>query len=118
MGLAIGAGTDVAVETADVVLMNSDPASVAQAISLARRVRSKISQNRFWAAIYNVLAIPFAAGALYLAYGILLRPEWAALLKSASTVIVYGECPADQASWQPSLLKGACTFCLNSGSMC
>jgi len=88
VGLAIGAGTDVAVETADVVLMNSDPASVAQAITLARKVRGKIKQNLFWAAIYNLLAIPFAAGALYPAYGILLRPEWAALLMSASTVIV------------------------------
>ena len=88
VGLAIGAGTDVAVETADVVLMNSDPASVAQAITLARKVRGKIVQNLFWAAIYNLLAIPFAAGALYPAYGILLRPEWAALLMSASTVIV------------------------------
>ena len=88
VGLAIGAGTDVAVETADVVLMNSDPASVAEAITLARTVRGKIKQNLFWAAIYNVLAIPFAAGVLYPAYGILLRPEWAALLMSASTVIV------------------------------
>ncbi len=88
VGLAIGAGTDVAVETADVVLMNSDPASVATAIVLARKVRGKIVQNLFWAAIYNLLAIPFAAGALYPAYGILLRPEWAALLMSASTVIV------------------------------
>ena len=88
VGLAIGAGTDVAVETADVVLMNSDPASVATAIALARKVRGKIVQNLFWAAIYNLLAIPFAAGILYPAYGILLRPEWAALLMSASTVIV------------------------------
>jgi len=88
VGLAIGAGTDVAVETADVVLMNSNPASVAQAITLARAVRGKIKQNLFWAAIYNLLAIPFAAGALYPAYGLLLRPEWAALLMSASTVIV------------------------------
>ena len=88
VGLAIGAGTDVAVETADVVLMNSDPASVATAIVLARKVRGKIVQNLFWAAIYNLLAIPFAAGVLYPAYGILLRPEVAALLMSASTVIV------------------------------
>ena len=88
VGLAIGAGTDVAVETADVVLMNSDPASVATAIVLARKVRGKIVQNLFWAAIYNLLAIPFAAGVLYPAFGILLRPEWAALLMSTSTVIV------------------------------
>ncbi|PZA07613.1 MULTISPECIES: heavy metal translocating P-type ATPase [unclassified Meiothermus] len=88
VGIAIGAGTDVAVETADVVLVRNDPADVAKAIQLARKVRGKIKQNLFWAAIYNVLAIPIAAGALYNGYGILLRPEWAALLMSASTVIV------------------------------
>lgn len=88
VGIAIGTGTDVAVETADVVLVRSDPASVAGAIMLARQVRGKIKQNLFWAAGYNVLAIPFAAGVLYPSLGILLRPEWAALLMSASTVIV------------------------------
>ena len=88
VGVAIGAGTDVAVETADVVLVRSDPADVAASIGLARAVRGKIRQNLFWAAIYNVLAIPFAAGALYPAYRVLLSPEWAALLMSASTVIV------------------------------
>ena len=90
VGIAIGAGTDVAVETADVVLVNSDPAAVAASIALARRVQRKIRQNLFWAAIYNVLAIPFAAGVLYPAYGVLLRPEWAALLMSVSTLIVTG----------------------------
>ena len=88
VGLEIGAGTDVAAETAYMVLINSDPASAAAAITLARRVRGKIKQNLFWAAIYNLLAIPFAAGALSPAYGILLRPKWATLLMSASTVIV------------------------------
>lgn len=88
VGIAIGAGTDVAVETADVILVKNNPADVAGSIDLARRVRGKIKQNLFWAAIYNVLAIPFAAGVLYPSYGILLRPEWAALLMSASTVIV------------------------------
>jgi P-type Cu2+ transporter len=88
VGIAIGAGTDVAVETADVVLVKNNPADVAGGIVLARAVRSKIRQNLFWAAIYNVLAIPVAAGVLYPSFGILLRPEWAALLMSASTVIV------------------------------
>jgi Cu2+-exporting ATPase len=88
VGVAIGAGTDVAVETADVILVRNNPADVAGSIDLARRVRGKIKQNLFWAAAYNVLAIPFAAGVLYPSYGILLRPEWAALLMSASTVIV------------------------------
>ena len=88
VGIAIGAGTDVAVETADVVLVKNNPADVASSIHLARAVRGKIKQNLFWAAIYNLLAIPVAAGVLYPSLGILLRPEWAALLMSASTVIV------------------------------
>jgi P-type Cu2+ transporter len=88
VGIAIGAGTDVAVETAGVVLVKNNPADVAGSIRLARAVHTKIKQNLFWAAIYNVLAIPIAAGALYPSLGILLRPEWAALLMSASTVMV------------------------------
>ncbi|NUR71050.1 MAG: copper-translocating P-type ATPase [Hamadaea sp.] len=88
VGIAIGAGTDVAVETADVVLVRDDPADVAYALQVARAVRTKIKQNLFWAAIYNLLAIPIAAGVLYPSLGILLRPEWAALLMSASTIIV------------------------------
>jgi Cu2+-exporting ATPase len=88
VGIAIGAGTDVAVETAAVVLVKNDPADVARSIVLARKVRDKIRQNLFWAAIYNLLAIPIAAGALYPALGVLLRPEWAALAMSASTVTV------------------------------
>ena len=88
VGIAIGAGTDVAVETADVVLVKNDPADVPRSIMLARRVRGKIKQNLFWAAIYNVIAIPIAAGALYPSFGVLLRPEWSALAMSASTVTV------------------------------
>ncbi|MCP2327124.1 Cu2+-exporting ATPase [Hamadaea flava] len=88
VGIAIGAGTDVAVETADVVLVRDDPADVAYALQVARAVRTKIKQNLFWAAIYNLLAIPIAAGVLYPSLGVLLRPEWAALLMSASTIIV------------------------------
>ena len=88
VGIAIGAGTDVAIETAGVVLMRDDPADVATALALARRVRRKIKQNLFWAAIYNAIAIPVAAGALYPSLGILLQPAWAALAMSASTVTV------------------------------
>jgi P-type Cu2+ transporter len=88
VGIAIGAGTDVAVETADVVLVRDDPADVSYALLIARAVRTKIKQNLFWAAIYNVLAIPIAAGILYPGLRLSLRPEWAALLMSASTVIV------------------------------
>ena len=88
VGIAIGAGTDVAVETAGVVLVKNDPSDVAWGIQLARAVGTKIKQNLFWAAIYNLLAIPIAAGVLYPSFGIQLRPEWAALLMSASTIIV------------------------------
>ena len=88
VGIAIGAGTDVAVETADVVLVKNDPADVSRSIVLARKVHGKIKQNLFWAAIYNLIAIPIAAGALYPRFGVLLRPEWAALAMSASTVTV------------------------------
>jgi len=88
VGIAIGAGTDVAVETADVVLVKNDPADVPRSIQLARKVRGKIKQNLFWAAIYNLIAIPIAAGVLYPSLRLLLRPEWAALAMSASTVTV------------------------------
>ncbi len=88
VGIAIGAGTDVAVETADVVLVKNDPSDVAGSIQLARKVRGKIKQNLFWAAIYNLIAIPIAAGALYPSFGLLLRPEWSALAMSASTLTV------------------------------
>ena len=88
VGIAIGAGTDVAIETAEVVLMKNDPADVPVALVLARRVHRKIKQNLFWAAIYNLIAIPLAAGALYPSLGILLKPAWAALAMSASTMTV------------------------------
>jgi len=88
VGIAIGAGTDVAVETADVVLVKNDPADVSRSIQLARKVRGKIKQNLFWAVIYNLIAIPIAAGVLYPSLRLLLRPEWAALAMNASTVTV------------------------------
>jgi Cu2+-exporting ATPase len=88
VGIVIGAGTDVAIETAGVILMKDNPADVPAALTLARRVRRKIKQNLFWAAIYNVIAIPLAAGVLYPSFGILLKPAWAALAMSASTVTV------------------------------
>jgi P-type Cu2+ transporter len=88
VGIAIGAGTDVAVETADVVLVKNDPADVSRSIQLARKVHGKIKQNLFWAAIYNLIAIPIAGGVLYPSLGVLLRPEWAALVMSASTMTV------------------------------
>ena len=88
VGIAIGAGTDVAIETAGIILMKDDPADVPVALVLARRVRRKIKQNLLWAATYNLMAIPLAAGVLYPSLGILLKPAWAALAMSASTVTV------------------------------
>ncbi len=88
LGIAIGAGTDVAVETGDVVLMKSDPADVLAAIRLSRATVRKMKQNLFWAAIYNVVAIPVAAGVLYPSLGLILRPELGALAMSASSITV------------------------------
>ncbi len=87
-GIAIGAGTDVAIETARVVLMRSDPLDVTRAIRLSQATVAKMKQNLVWASVYNVLAIPIAAGILYPGYGIMLRPEWSALLMSLSSIIV------------------------------
>jgi Cu2+-exporting ATPase len=88
VGIAIGAGTDVAVETANVVLMRSDPLDVAAAMQLSRATVRKMKQNLVWASVYNVMAIPIAAGILFPSAGIELRPEWSALLMSASSIIV------------------------------
>jgi Cu2+-exporting ATPase len=88
VGIAIGAGTDVAVETADVVLMRSDPADVARAVRLGRATVRKMKQNLAWAIGYNSLAIPLAAGLLYPAFGLLLQPAFGALLMSGSSILV------------------------------
>src|SRR5256712_1192458 len=88
IGIAIGAGTDVAIETAKVVLMKSDPSDVLRAIRLSKATVTKMKQNLFWASFYNILAIPIAAGILYPNLGIILRPEISALLMSASSIIV------------------------------
>ena len=87
VGVAIGAGTDVAVEAGDVVLVRSDPRDVARIVSLSRASYRKMVQNLWWAAGYNIVAIPLAAGVLAWA-GILLVPAVGAILMSASTVIV------------------------------
>jgi len=87
VGIAIGAGTDVAVESADIVLVRNDPRDVASIVSLSRKTYTKMSQNLLWATGYNALAIPLAAGILY-GYGIILSPAIGAILMSASTVIV------------------------------
>lgn len=85
VGLAIGAGTDIAIDSADVVLMRSDPFDVVRAIEISRAVRRKMRQNLWWAVGYNVLAFPLAAGFLY---PFLLSPEIAALSMSGSSAIV------------------------------
>ncbi len=88
IGIAIGAGTDVAIETANVVLMKSDPMDILRAIILSKATVRKMKENLVWASIYNILAIPVAAGVLYPSYGITLKPEFAALLMSISSIIV------------------------------
>jgi len=88
VGIAIGAGTDVAVETASVVLMRSDPVDILKAIDLSRATMRKMKENLFWASIYNLLAIPLAAGVLFTSTGFQVRPEIAALLMSVSSIIV------------------------------
>ncbi len=88
LGIAIGAGTDVAIETADIVLTRSDPADVVAAIKLGRATVRKMKQNLFWAAIYNIIAIPIAAGVFYKPFGIALHPAFAALAMSASSITV------------------------------
>ena len=88
IGIAIGAGTDVAIETAKVVLMKSDPADVLRAIKLSKATVRKMRENLVWASVYNILAIPIAAGVLYPKFGITLRPEFSALLMSISSIIV------------------------------
>lgn len=87
VGIAIGAGTDVAVETADIILVKSNPLDAVTVIDLSRATYRKMLQNLFWATGYNAIAIPLAAGILY-SKGILLYPAVGALLMSLSTVIV------------------------------
>ncbi len=87
VGIAIGAGTDVAIESADIVLVRSDPRDVISIVELARATQRKMKQNLFWATGYNVVAIPLAAGVLYWA-GVVLSPAVGAALMALSTVIV------------------------------
>jgi len=88
IGIAIGAGTDVAIQAAQVVLMRSDPTDIARAVRLSKATVRKMKQNLGWASIYNLLAIPVAAGVFYPSLGWSLRPEISALLMSASSIIV------------------------------
>jgi Cu2+-exporting ATPase len=88
VGIAIGAGTDVAMETADVVLTKSDPLDVAKVVLLSRATRKKMQQNLWWAAGYNIIAFPIAAGILYPFIGLILRPEIGAIAMSGSSLVV------------------------------
>lgn len=90
VGLAIGTGTDVAIESADVVLMSGNLQGVANAIALSKATIGNIHQNLFWAFAYNTLLIPVAAGLLYPAYGILMSPIFAAGAMALSSVFVLG----------------------------
>jgi Cu2+-exporting ATPase len=87
VGIAIGAGTEVAVATADIILVKSNPLDAVSIVGLSRATYNKMLQNLGWATGYNVIAIPLAAGALY-SFGILLSPAIGAALMSLSTVVV------------------------------
>ena len=87
IGISIGSGTDVAAETADIILINSNPMDVSTLILFGKATYKKMIQNLFWASGYNIIAIPLAAGVLY-DYGIMVSPAVGAALMSLSTVIV------------------------------
>jgi Cu2+-exporting ATPase len=88
IGIAIGAGTDVAIEAADIVLMRSDPLDAVNAIILSKATVQKMKQNLAWASVYNLAAIPVAAGVFYSSLGWSLRPEVSAILMSLSSIFV------------------------------
>ncbi|MFD2648955.1 heavy metal translocating P-type ATPase [Devosia albogilva] len=103
VGIAVGNGTDVAIESADVVLVGGDPRGVLDAITVSRATMRNIQENLFWAFGYNVLLIPVAAGLLYPAFGLLLSPMLAAGAMAASSVLVVGN------AQRLRLVKGART---------
>lgn len=88
VGVAMGNGTDVAMESGDIVVMEGDLENVVAAIQFSQKVMTRIKQNLFWAFAYNVILIPVAAGVLYPGFGILFRPEYAALAMALSSVTV------------------------------
>lgn len=87
IGIAVGSGTDVAAETADIILVNSNPKDIASLILFGKATYNKMIQNLWWAAGYNIIAIPLAAGVLY-KWDIMLSPAIGAVLMSLSTIVV------------------------------
>lgn len=88
VGIAIGSGTDVAIESGEIVLINNEPMDAAASIQLSRKVMGRIKLNIFWAFAYNIILIPVAAGLLYPSFGITFRPEYAGLAMALSSVTV------------------------------
>lgn len=88
VGIAIGNGTDIAIESGDIILLNNDPLDIIVAIELSKKVLKRIKENIFWAFAYNIILIPIAAGVLYPIFGITFRPEYAGLAMSLSSVTV------------------------------
>ena len=87
VGIAVGSGTDVAAETADIILVNSNPKDIASLILFGKATYNKMIQNLWWAAGYNIIAIPLAAGVLY-KFDFMLSPAVGAVLMSMSTIVV------------------------------
>jgi Cu2+-exporting ATPase len=87
VGIAVGSGTDVAAETADIILVNSNPKDIASLVTFGKATYNKMIQNFYWATGYNVVAIPLAAGVL-IGAGVLISPAMGAVLMSLSTVVV------------------------------
>jgi P-type E1-E2 ATPase len=88
VGIAMGTGTDVALESADITLLGGDIAKVPHAIALSKKTMTTIKQNLFWAFIYNIVGIPLAAGLFYPIWGILLNPAFAGLAMAMSSISV------------------------------
>ncbi|MFO7568959.1 MAG: heavy metal translocating P-type ATPase [Smithellaceae bacterium] len=106
VGIAVGAGADVAIEAADITLIRDDLAAVPQAINLSVATMRVIRQNLFWAFIYNVIGIPIAAGVLYPAFGILLNPEYAAAAMALSSVSVVSNSLRLKRVWKKKIRNG------------